>query len=91
MSMTNDELRQAIEDANRMVSQVAKDTRNYADLCAHLNALLAEQQRRAAMPATVVDPTGPVGPVWVPPVTVQPTWVPQQPLVPPYEITCGTQ
>jgi len=80
--MTNNELRQAIEDANRMVSQVSKDARNYSDLCAHLNALLAEQLRRATAATPVVAPSGPL---WVQPVFVQPTWVPQ----PVWELTCG--
>ena len=88
MSMTNDELRQAIEDANRLVRQVSKDARNYADLCAHLNVLLAEQQRRARMPTPALAPTGPL---WVQPVIVQPTWVPRDPWTPPFEITCSTQ
>jgi hypothetical protein len=48
--MTNEELRQAIADANHLVRQTSKDARNYADLLAHLNGLLAEQRRRAALP-----------------------------------------
>lgn len=85
--MTNDELRQAIEDANRMLSALTKDSRNYGDLLAHMNALLAEQRRRAEAPSV----SAPVGPLWVQPVVVQPTWVPRAPWQPPYEITCRTQ
>lgn len=83
--MTNEELRQAIADANHMLRQTSKDARNYADLLAHLNGLLAEQRRRAALPTQVA----PIGPLYVQPVVVQPTWVPNAPWEPLYRITCG--
>lgn len=83
--MSNEELRQAIADANTMLRQTSKDTRNYADLLAHLNGLLAEQRRRAAMPAQLA----PIGPLYAPPVFVQPQWVPSAPWEPPYRITCA--
>lgn len=88
--MTNDELRQAIEDANKLVRTTAPDSPVHADVVNHLRALLLEQQRRSAAPPLVV----PVAPVWVPPVVVQPTWVPNTgapPWTPPFEITCSTQ
>ena len=85
--MTNDELRQAIEDANVRVRTTAPDSPVHDDVVTHLRALLLEQQRRSTTAPVVV----PAGPLWVQPVVVQPTWVPQQPWVPPYEITCRTQ
>lgn len=93
MSMTNDELRQAIEDAAKLVRTTASDSPVYHDAVKHMRALLAEQQRRAAVTlAPVVAPVvAPTGPQWVQPVIVTPTWIPQQPWTPPYEITCRTQ
>lgn len=85
--MSNEELRQAIADANNMLRQTSKDARNYADLLAHLNGLLAEQRRRASMPLQ----TAPVGPLYVQPVVVQPQWAPNSPWEPPYRITCAGQ
>lgn len=89
MSMTNDELRQAIEDANKLARTTAPDSPVHNDVVKHLRALLAEQQRRAALPAAPV--VAPTGPLLVQPVLVQPTWVPRAPWTPPYEITCSTQ
>lgn len=83
--MSNEELRQAIADANQMLRQTSKDARNYADLLAHLNGLLSEQRRRAAMPGQVA----PIWPLYVHPVVVQPQWVPSPPWEPPYRITCA--
>lgn len=85
--MTNDELRQAIEDANKLVRTTAPDSPVHSDVVRHLRALLLEQQRRSATPPVVA----PAGPLWVQPVVVQPTWVPRAPWTPPYEITCSTQ
>lgn len=93
MSMTNDELRQAIEDANKLARTTAPDSPVHNDVVKHLRALLAEQQRRAALPAAPV--LAPTGPLWVQPVIVQPTWAPggtgNPPWKPPFEVTCGTQ
>ena len=59
--MTNDELRQAIEDANKLVRTTASDSPVHNDFVKHLRALLTEQQKRsAAAPASV-----PTGPLWV--------------------------
>ena len=92
MSMTNDELRQAIEDAAKLVRSTAPDSPVYDDTVRHLRALLAEQQRRAGQALPVFTP---VGPVLVQPAIVQPTWVPYStgnpPWKPPFEVTCGTQ
>jgi hypothetical protein len=85
MNMTNDELRQAIEDANKLVRTTAQDSPVHDDIVKHLRALLLEQQRRS-LAAPVIAPTGPL---WVQPVIVQPTWVPRQPWEPPYTITCA--
>lgn len=87
MSMTNDELRQAIEDANKLVRTTAADSPVHTDIVRHLRALLTEQQRRAGQTLPVFTP---VGPVWVQPM-VQPAWSPHAPWTPPFEITCGTQ
>lgn len=86
--MTNDELAQAIEVADKKVRECGTAQPRYEPLLAHLKALLAEQLRRAQAP---VAPAIPTGPLWVQPVIVQPTWVPRDPWVPPYEITCSTQ
>ena len=94
MSMTNDELAQAIDAAERMLRESAPIHPRHAPLLEHLKALLAEQRRRATTPALQV---GPIAPLLVqPPVVVpQPTWVPgstgNPPWKPPFEVTCGTQ
>lgn len=92
MSMTNEELAQAIEIADKRVRECGTGQPRYEPLLQHLQALLAEQRRRAEQPLAppVMSPTGPL---WVQPVIVQPTWVPRQPWEPPWTITCaaGTQ
>lgn len=85
MSITNDELRQAIEDANNLVRTTGPDSPVYMDAVMHLRALLLEQQRRAAAQAPTVVPTGPI---WVHPVIVHPTWAPRPAWEPPYVVTC---
>ena len=84
--MTNDELRQAIEDATKMVRATAPDSPVHGDVVAHLRALLLEQQRRSMAAPVVV----PAGPLWVQPVVVQPTWVPRPAWEPPWIVTCRT-
>ena len=61
MSMTNDELRQAIEDANVRVRTTAPDSPVHDDVVTHLRALLLEQQRRSTTAPVVV----PAGLLWV--------------------------
>jgi hypothetical protein len=74
--MTNEELAQAIEVADKKVRECATGPR-YWPLLTHLKALLAEQRRRAEQPVLV--------PVTLP----TPTWVSRQPWEPPYIVTCG--
>jgi hypothetical protein len=45
--MTNEELRQAIDDANRLARQTAPSAPWYVDAVKHLKALMNEQERRA--------------------------------------------
>lgn len=45
--MTNEELRQAIEDAYKLARATAPDAAWYGDAVKHLRALLVEQERRA--------------------------------------------
>lgn len=85
--MTNSELQDAITMANAMVKSAAQDSRTYAPLLAHLNALLKLQQQRAEQ--VPQWPTQPAAtPVWVQPVMVQPQWVPQPVWAPPFTVTC---
>lgn len=67
MNMTNDELVQAIEVADKKVRECGTGTPRYEPLLQHLKALLAEQRRRAEqpLPAPVMAPAGPL---WVQPV-----------------------
>ena len=46
-SMTNDELRQAIEDTNAMCRTTSPNSLVYKDIMNHLRDLLMEQKRRA--------------------------------------------
>lgn len=48
--MTNSELQDAISMANAMVKATGQDSRTYAPLLEHLNALLKLQQQRAEHP-----------------------------------------
>jgi len=85
--MTNSELQDAITMANAMVKATGQDSRTYAPLLEHLNALLKRQQQRAEqVPQWPTQP--PVAPVWVHPVIVHPTWVSPAPWVPPFTVTC---
>lgn len=84
MTMTNGELRQAIEDANNIVRTTAPGSPVYGDAATHLRALLMEQQRRAAAP---VPSFVPAGPLWVQPVIVHPMWQPRQTWEPPFIVT----
>ena len=75
--MTNEELAQAIEVADKKVRECGTGQPRYEPLLAHLKALLAEQRRRAEQ-----------RPEWH--VTLPtPTWVPRPPWEPPYTVTCG--
>lgn len=85
--MTNSELQDAITMANAMVKAAAQDSRTYAPLLEHLNALLKLQRQRAEqVPQWPTQP--PTVPVWVQPVVVQPTWAPSAPWTPPFTVTC---
>ena len=48
--MSNDELRQAIEDVNKLTRTTAPDAPLYWDFVKHLRVLMAEQERRATTP-----------------------------------------
>ena len=47
--MSNEELRQAIQDTWSLIDKTTIGDSRFQPLCAHLTALLAEQSRRAAM------------------------------------------
>lgn len=85
MVLTNEELAQAIEVADKKVRECGTGAPRHEPLLEHLKALLAEQRRRA------VQETPPpiVAPIWVQPATVHPQWVPQPAWAPPWTITCG--
>jgi len=83
--MTNDELVQAIEVADKRVHQCGTGSPRYDPLLSHLKDLLAEQKRRAETRELVFAPSGPI---FVQPWTVQPTWAPTQPWAPPFTVTC---
>jgi hypothetical protein len=87
MSMTNNELQDAITMANAMVKAAAQDSRTYAPLLAHLNALLKLQQQRAEQVPQWPTQPAPM-PTWVQPMIVQPMWVPPAPWTPPFTVTC---
>jgi hypothetical protein len=74
MGLTNDELAQAIEVADKKVHECSTGSPRHEPLLEHLKALLAEQRRRAVQER----PPQIVAPLWV-----QPAWVP------PWTITCG--
>lgn len=92
MSMTNDELRQAIEDANKRISTTSSGAAWFGDLVEHLLALMAEQQRRAvAQQAYEPSPTVWPTPAPVPAVSPYPQFVPGpaiSPIGPPWTVTC---
>lgn len=89
--LTNTELQEAIKVAAGCLEECAPMYRErYELLRKHLDALLAEQLRRAKErpePAPLTSPAPVVAPMQ--PIIVGPQWVPQQPWQPPYEITCG--
>lgn len=82
--MTNEELAQAIEVADKRVKECRTGQGRYAIYLEHLKNLLAEQSLRAV----AAQPQAPIAPAWTYPVFVQPTWVPQPALVPPFIVTC---
>ena len=88
--LTNTELQEAIKVAAGCLEECAPMYRErYELLRKHLDALLAEQLRRAKErpePAPLTSPAPVVAPMQ--PIIVGPQWVPQQPWQPPYEITC---
>ena len=75
--MTNQELAQAIEVADQRVKISSASHPGYEMHLAHLEALLIQQQLRAAERAT--EPMGPS----------TPTWVPMTPILP-FIVTCAT-
>lgn len=86
MGLTNAELAEAIEVADKKVRECGTGQPRYEPLLEHLKALLAEQRRRAVQE----HPLPLVAPIWVQPAFIpSPQWVPQMPWTPPYTITCG--
>ncbi len=88
--MTNDELERAVKIAAECLDDCAPMYRErYEMLRKHLDALLAEQLRRAKERPDLSAPPPPTQPVLVPMMIPAPTWVPRPPWEPPYTVTCG--
>ncbi|MCZ8033121.1 MAG: hypothetical protein O9339_20685 [Rubrivivax sp.] len=87
--MTNEELAQAIEVADKKARECGTGQPRYEPLLAHLKALLAEQRRRAEQRPEWSGPLPAVQPVLVPVTLPAPTWAPRPPWEPPYTVTCG--
>jgi hypothetical protein len=96
MSMTNEELRHAIEDANKLARSTHSSWEWYVDVVKHLRALMVEQQRRAVAQQELKEPSSPAPAPWAslaPAVSPYPIYQPPhvgapRPIDTPWVVTC---